>query len=143
MLVIFSTYLIGHQHLKLHNISNFTSPTHLLSKIRHQHQCNPFNQSISVDKKILKIIEKKNDFYLSLADWLVRPTLISTFTSTNRCLLRSNSRRTYHVYIITFLDEIVFTFCLHPFSSTIAKIRCKSLTELSRMKLEADSIGRY
>lgn len=50
---------------------------------------------------------------------------------------------TTHEYILTFLVEIVFTFCLHPFSSTIAKIRCKSLTELSLMKLEADSIGRY
>ena len=40
MLVIFSMYKIGHQHFEsVTNILNW-SPTHLVSKIRHQHQCN-------------------------------------------------------------------------------------------------------
>jgi len=40
-LVAFSMFKIGHQHPEsVTNISNL-SPTHLATKIRHQHRCNP------------------------------------------------------------------------------------------------------
>ena len=61
MLVIFSMYKIGNQYLEsVTNISNL-SPTHLVSKIRHQHRCNrnPYlekHQSQLTSKSIVKII---------------------------------------------------------------------------------------
>ena len=41
MLVIFSMYLIGHQHPESVTNTPNLSPKHLVSNIRHQHRCNP------------------------------------------------------------------------------------------------------
>ena len=40
MLLIFSMYLIGHQHPESVTTISKLSPTHLVSNIRHQHRCN-------------------------------------------------------------------------------------------------------
>ena len=52
MLVIFSMYLIGHEHPEsVTHISNL-SPTHLVSNIRNKHRCNrDFLRLIQMDKK--------------------------------------------------------------------------------------------
>ena len=48
MLVIFTIYQIGHQHPEsVTDILNW-SPTHLVSSVRHQHQCNHDADIISV-----------------------------------------------------------------------------------------------
>ena len=73
MLVIFSMYQIRHQHSEsITNIWNL-SPTHLVSKIRHQHRCNLKNviDSENGTPPILKIV--KNWTKLKISKMLKNP----------------------------------------------------------------------